>query len=606
MTNAAQDSDTTHVRIVLAAAPRSGAGLLQVLWLADPRWSPEASANSGSSDHPMTVEWAPRNALRLGDLVKEDPHVRIVHVVRDPRMAIPSLVHAWRTGRFVSEPELDGWWGEPWSFPLITGWQELAGRPLHEVAAAQWLGIEGMIHDALGEHPNVPSALVTYEALIDDPEREIKRIAGELDVPWDGHLPEELPLSPLTVSVPNSSKWQRDISETLEAFSARGAQHAEFLTWADTAGLSAYREPVIIERANPLAQQTSRSSDGTPFKSQHTSTLAELLEKSESSLVITTYKSGNVILARSRDLVVDTSVLSFDRPMGVAVAGSRLAIGTGQTIATFTNQPALSEDHDAVFVPRSIISTGDIAIHEMGYDNAGVLWFVNTKFSCLCTQDLDHSFAVAWMPPWITNLTAEDRCHLNGLAMVDGQPRFITALARTDTSNGWREHKGTSGVIYDLAADTIIAEGLSMPHSPRWYDGKLWVLQSGVGSLSTVDPATGEVREIARVPGFSRGLAFIGQYALIGLSQVRESVFTGLPITETTTKRNCGVWVVDTTTGAIVGFLRFEGAVQEIFDVAVLPGVRWPAILDHPEITANAFVLSQHDLQRINSQPSRP
>jgi uncharacterized protein (TIGR03032 family) len=127
-----------------------------------------------------------------------------------------------------------------------------------------------------------------------------------------------------------------------------------------------------------------------------------------------------------------------------------------------------------------------------------------------------------------------------------------------------------------------------------------------VGSLSTVDPATGEVREVARVPGFSRGLTLIGQYALIGLSQVRESVFTGLPITATTTKRNCGVWVVDTTTGATVGFLRFEGAVQEIFDVAVLPGVRWPAILDHPEITANAFVLSQRDLERISSRPGTP
>ena len=599
-------ADAKPVRIVLAAAPRSGAGLLQVLWLADPRWSAFASGEDGSSDHPMAVEWAPRNALRIGELVDEDPLVRIVHVVRDPRMAVPSLVEAWRTGRFVSEPDLEGWWGEPWSFPLITGWQELAGRPLHEVATAQWLGIEAAIRDALGQRSCVPTALVTYEALIDDPEREIQRIADELDVPWEGHLPEELPLSPLTVSAPDPRKWQRDISETLEAFSARGAQHAAFLDWADATGLPAYREPVVIERANPLAQQVSRSSDGTPFKSQHTSSLAELLEKSGSSLVITTYKSGNVILARSRDLVVDTSVLSFDRPMGVAVAGSRLAIGTGQTIATFTNQPALSEDHDAVFLPRSIIQTGDIAIHEMGYDAAGVLWFVNTKFSCLCTQDIDHSFAVAWMPPWITSLAAEDRCHLNGLAMAEGQPRFVTALARTDTPNGWREHKGTGGVIYDLAADAVIAEGLSMPHSPRWHDGRLWVLQSGVGSLSTVDPATGEVREVARVPGFSRGLTLIGQYALIGLSQVRESVFTGLPITATTTKRNCGVWVVDTTTGATVGFLRFEGAVQEIFDVAVLPGVRWPAILDHPEITANAFVLSQRDLERISSRPGTP
>jgi len=599
----ASGADVNPVRIVLAAAPRSGAGLLQVLLLADPRWSAGAPVDGASSDHPMTVEWAPRNALRIGQLVDEDPRVRIVHMVRDPRTAIPSLVQAWRAGRFVSEPDLDGWWGEPWSFPLIEQWQELAGRPLHEVAAAQWLGIEAAIRDALVDAPDVPSALVTYEALIDDPEAEIARIAADLAVPWDGRLPEELPLSPLTISAPDPRKWQRDISETLEALSARGSQHAAFLNWADTAGIPAYREPVVIERANPLAQQMSRSSDGTPFKSQHTTSLAELLEKSGSSLVITTYKSGNVILARVRDGVVDTNVLGFDRPMGVAVAGSRLAIGTGQTIATFTNQPGLADGHDAVFLPRSIIQTGDIAIHEMGYDAAGVLWFVNTKFSCLCTQDIDHSFAVAWMPPWITSLAAEDRCHLNGLAMVQGQPRFVTALARTDSPNGWREHKGTSGVIYDLAIDAVIAEGLSMPHSPRWHDGRLWVLQSGVGSLSTVDPDTGAVREVARVPGFSRGLTFIGRYALIGLSQVRESVFSGLPITATTTKRNCGVWVVDTTSGQIVGFLRFEGAVQEIFDVGLLPGIRWPALLSDPEVTANAFVLSATDLGRI-SPPS--
>jgi uncharacterized protein (TIGR03032 family) len=190
--------------------------------------------------------------------------------------------------------------------------------------------------------------------------------------------------------------------------------------------------------------------------------------------------------------------------------------------------------------------------------------------------------------------------------MVDGQPRYVTALAQTDTPNGWREHKGTSGLIYDLATESILVEGLSMPHSPRWHDGCLWVLQSGVGSLSTVDPITGEVREVARVPGFSRGLTFIGRYALIGLSQVRESVFTGLPITATAAKRNCGVWVVDTMTGEIVGFLRFEGAVQEIFDVALLPGMRWPAILDHPEITANAFVLSQRDLERVSARASTP
>ena len=631
-------------RLLLVGPPRSGAGLLQVLWLTDAAWSrsglsgndpleelldsvADSARESGDWSHritdgsggisealrqavdsggDLTIDWAPRNSLRLGVLASTVDDVRVIHVVRDPRMAVPSLVQAWRSGRFVSEPGLPGWWGEPWSFPLIPGWRDLAGKPLHEIAAAQWFGIDAAVRADLDVMTGVPVAQVTYEALIADPAGEISRVAGELGVEWSGQVPSPVPMSPFTVSAPDPRKWQRDISETLAAFAARQDEHAAFLDWADSAGLASYREVVTIERPSPLAQQVSRPSAGTPFMSQHSSTLVELLDKAASSLIITTYKSGHVILARTRGDKVDTNVIGFDRPMGVAVAGSRLAIGTGQTIDTYTNQPNVAarlegeeRRHDAVFLPRSTVYTGDIAIHEMGYDADGVLWFVNTKFSCLCTQDLDHSFAVRWTPEWITSLAGEDRCHLNGMAMIDGRPKYVTALAQTDTPGGWREHKGTSGVIIDIDTHDIVVGGLAMPHSPRWHDGRMWVLQSGLGTLSTVDLAAGTVTEIAKVPGFTRGLAFIGRYALIGLSQVRESVFAGLPITESAAERNCGVWVVDTQTGNTVGMLRFEGAVQEIFDVSVLPGIRWPTLMHRGEATANAFVLTQEDLQKV-------
>jgi uncharacterized protein (TIGR03032 family) len=183
--------------------------------------------------------------------------------------------------------------------------------------------------------------------------------------------------------------------------------------------------------------------------------------------------------------------------------------------------------------------------------------------------------------------------------MVDGRPAYVTALARTDTPGGWREHKGTSGVIVEIATNRVVAEGLSMPHSPRWHDGKLWVLQSGLGTLSTVDPATGSITQVAELPGFTRGLAFIGRYALVGLSQVRESVFAGLPITSRADERNCGVWVVDTQTGAIVGLLRFRGAVQEIFDVKVLPGITWPTMVSDPDVLASSFVLSPAAMEQL-------
>lgn len=633
------------VHVVLAGAPRSGAGLLHALWRIDERWQAgglsgpdpleslldgradsaradgswshrwraydagaearqalEASLGSASD---WTVDWAPRNSLRLSLLASVKPNMRVVHVTRDPRMAIHSLVEAWRTGRFVSEPGLPGWWGEPWSYPLIPGWQNLAGKPLHQVAAAQWLTIEETIRADLADLPEESTVLTTYEALLADPRAELERIAKELDVEWSGDLPDPIPPSPFTVTRPSPTKWQADISETLAAFGQLTTQHQAFLEWADAQGLDSYRENVVIQPPRPLSNQTTRSSDGTAFKSGHTSSFVELLDKAASSLVITTYKSGNVILGRTQGQTLDTHVFSFDRPMGVAVAGNRLAIGTGQTIDSFTNQPAVAQQldasqeterprNDAVYLPRSTTYTGDIAIHEMAYDADGVLWFVNTKFSCLCTQDLANSFVVEWTPPWISELAPEDRCHLNGLAMVEGRPRYVTSLARTDTAGGWRAHKGTSGVIIDLTTGDVVAEELAMPHSPRWHDDRLWVLQSGTGTLSTVEPRTGAITDITSLPGFTRGLAFIGRYALVGLSQVRESVFADLPITQTAEERNCGVWIVDTATGAIVGMLKFDGVVQEIFDVALLPGTRWPTLTPRGELSAHSYVVRSH------------
>lgn len=597
-----QETGEPGASIILVAAPRSGAGLVQALWCEDRRWSPSGGAEVRS----WTIDWLPRHSLHLRERAAP-PGTGIVHVVRDPRMAVPSLVHAWRSGRFITEPDLESWWGEQWSFPLVPHWRELVGRPLHEVAAAQWMSIEKIIREDLSSFEHVPYSLVTYEELVADPQAVLARVAHDLGVSWSAQLPASLPLSPFTLTAPNPLKWQRDIVETLAAFDARAADYTAFLAWAESAGLNSYRAPVVIDSPSPLASQVSRSSEGTAFMSQHTSSMAELLTKAASSLAITTYKSGHLIIARAADGIIDTNVTSLDRPMGIATHGSRLAVGTGQAIATYVNQPGVAAElgetdraHDAVFLPRSVISTGDVAIHEMGYDLDGRLWFVNTKFSCLCTQEMDYSFAVAWVPAWITELAAEDRCHLNGMTILDGKPRFVTALARTNTPAGWRQHKGTGGVIIDITDDRVVAEGLAMPHSPRWHDGRLWVLQSGVGSLSTVDVVDGSVTEVARVPGFSRGLAFLGRYALIGLSQVRESVFAGLPITATAVERNCGVWVVDTVTGSTMGFLRFEGAVQEIFDVAVLPGLRWPTLMLHPEVSAKAFVLSAEDLERVS------
>jgi uncharacterized protein (TIGR03032 family) len=258
--------------------------------------------------------------------------------------------------------------------------------------------------------------------------------------------------------------------------------------------------------------------------------------------------------------------------------------------------------HDAVYVPRQKHITGDIDIHEMAFDGDNRLWFVNTRFSCLCVRDFDHSFVPMWRPPFVSAYAPEDRCHLNGLAMRDGKPRYVTMLGQTDSKGGWRENKRNGGLLMDISDNRIIATGLSMPHSPRWYRDTLWVLESGEGSLAKVDMASGKLEHVCKLPGFTRGLDFVGHYAFIGLSQVRESaIFSGLPLTERDEPRQCGVWVVDIRNGETVAFLRFEGSVQEIFSVQALPGIRFPEVLeDDHNLVSTCYALPDEALKQVD------
>ena len=242
--------------------------------------------------------------------------------------------------------------------------------------------------------------------------------------------------------------------------------------------------------------------------------------------------------------------------------------------------------HDAAYLPRQIHVTGDIDIHELAWGKDD-LWIVNTRFGCLCTLDSDHSFTPRWRPHFVSGLAPEDRCHLNGLAMVGGQPKYVTALGETDTPGGWRANKrsGCDDVERGVA-------GLSMPHSPRLWAGRLWLLESGQGSLAYADLPNKTWHTVATLPGFTRGIDFAGPLAFIGLSQVRESaVFSGIPLVERLEERICGVWVVNVETGETVAFLRFETGVQEIFAVQIVPA-RYPEMLEFgDEILNHSYVL---------------
>lgn len=346
------------------------------------------------------------------------------------------------------------------------------------------------------------------------------------------------------------------------------------------------------------------------FTSVHTSNFPALLKSLQISLTVSTYQAGKLILVRNDEGQLNTHFREFASPMGLAYdSQSRaLAVGTRHQVWTFRDHPCVSGKldppgkHDAVFLPRGIHFSGDIRIHEVGWIGEEI-WAVNTRFSCLATFDREHSFVPRWRPPFISKYAAEDRCHLNGMAIRDGRVRLVTFLAPTDTAGGWREFKQSGGCLWDVVENQPLVSGLCMPHSPRFYDGRIWLLESGVGAISTFDGASGKIDEVARLPGFTRGLCFVGPYALVGLSQVRESsTFGGIPIAESTASRACGVWVLDIRSGATVAFIRFEGVVQEIFAVEALPNIHFPELLNESgTILDSSFVLPSEAISELSS-----
>jgi uncharacterized protein (TIGR03032 family) len=530
----------------------------------------------------MMLEKTPKNALRVPFLAAAFPDARFVYLYRDPMDAMASMLEGWRAGRFVTYKDLPGWPDPRWSFVLVPGWRDLADLPLREVVARQWAATTSVLLDDLAELEPERWCVAGYGALVAEPQAEIKRLCQFIGARWDQHLTAPLPNSRHTVTPPDPAKTARNARELADVVDLVGdvSERARSL-FANPPGR---RRAAAARQRTPIKVQ--RASNDRTWASGHTASLGELLEKSERSLAVSTYQSGRVILVRTRDGKLNTHFRPVESPMGMATDGTRLVVGTKSSVWSFVDHPAAAAKlepagvHDGAYLPRAVHFTGDVRVHDVGIGGDGTVWIVNTSFSCLATLDDRHSFVPRWQPPFISALAAEDRCHLNGMAMVDGSPRYVTALGTSDTRGGWRKEKGFGGVIIDVTTNDVIASNLCMPHSPRWHRDRLWVLESGKGTLATVDVTTGAVTTVAEVPGFTRGLAFIGRYALVGLSLVRESLFDGVPIVGRSDLA-CGVWVIDTTDGTIVGMLRFSGRVQELFDVQVLP-------FKHPELVSSS------------------
>jgi uncharacterized protein (TIGR03032 family) len=328
------------------------------------------------------------------------------------------------------------------------------------------------------------------------------------------------------------------------------------------------------------------------IRCSHSDSLPALLAQLRLSVLISTYQTGHLVVVSAAKGRLTLTFHQFERAMGIALKQGTIAICTRKEVWFLRNAPDIaaklqhSGQHDACFLARTSHFTDDIHAHEATWvegeaagarARASEFWIVNTLFSCLCALHPHYSFAPRWRPPFISALRPEDRCHLNGLAVVDGKPRYVTAFAETDTPSGWRALKHNGGCLIDVPIGRVVARGLSLPHSPRVEGNQVFFLHSGRGELAVGDPKTGEVTPVAPVPGISRGLAIHGGYAFVGLSKARPTL-EGVPVVAERDKLRCGLWVVDLRTGAIAAHLEFCTGVEEIFDVQVLPGIVSPYV----------------------------
>ncbi|MEZ5983448.1 MAG: TIGR03032 family protein [Parvularculaceae bacterium] len=311
------------------------------------------------------------------------------------------------------------------------------------------------------------------------------------------------------------------------------------------------------------------------------------LADQNASLVFSTYQAGKLFLIGvNKDGNLSVFERTIERPMALCAHGRDLYLSSLFQLWKFCDitRGADYEGYDRLYAPRVGWVTGDLDIHDIKADRSGRIIFVNTLFSCLATLSDEASFAPIWKPNFISKLAAEDRCHLNGLAMRDGRPAFVSAVAQTDIADGWRDRRRDGGVIIDVESGEVVASGLSMPHSPRWRDGKVWILNAGSGELGFVDPDTGSFTAVAFCPGFLRGLHFLGDFAIATMSLPRGNrTFEGLPLEQKLAAAGadprCGVAVIDLRSGDLVHWLRIEGVVTELFDAVLLQGVKRPAAI---------------------------
>lgn len=325
-----------------------------------------------------------------------------------------------------------------------------------------------------------------------------------------------------------------------------------------------------------------------PFSCQYTSQVPELLMKLNCSISISTYQAGKLIFLSPKD---ENSLVqlprTFDKPMGVATYKNKLAIATKDEVITFTNAPNLAkhypnkkDTYDALYMPRLTYHTGALDFHDLSYGKEESLFAVNTLFSCIVQLDAEFNFTPIWKPHFIDALVSEDRCHLNGMALENGKPKYATAFNTGNTFQSWREKVTETGVVIDIETNVVLAKNLAMPHSPRLYNNELYVLLSAKGELIKINRQTGESTTVIKTKGFVRGMDLYKDYLFIGLSKLRENSSTFSQLNFEEDANSAGIEIYHLPTATLLGKIKYTSSVDEIFDLKVFPDMLRPNILN--------------------------
>ena len=327
-----------------------------------------------------------------------------------------------------------------------------------------------------------------------------------------------------------------------------------------------------------------------PFSCQFSPQVPELLQNLNCTIAISTYQAGKLVFISAKD---EDSLIqlprNFNKAMGIAedFENQKLAVACRDEVILFKNSVELANyypknpnKYDALYMPRITYHTGAIDIHDLSFGLNSEIYAVNTLFSCIIKLDSDYSFTPIWSPPQIDKITSEDRCHLNGMAMKDGKPKYATAFNNGNSPQSWREKVTQSGVIYDIEKNKIIAKELPMPHTPRIFNDELYVLLSATGELAKINTNDGTYEVIVKIGGFVRGMSIHKDYLFIGISKLRKNSSTFGKLDFAKDANQAGVVIVHLPTKSITGKINYLTSLDEIYDVHILKDKTRPNILN--------------------------